>query len=805
MGAGHGAACRAPAGGGCGCGGAAGGACGCRDREAAPRRRRAPRLPGATDGGVPSPAAAPRGGPYTQSAVDPAPRGVADASRRGMVDGAAAAKRQAWLDMELPELWPTLESLDEAGAERHALRLAALSPGARVVQERAVAPRGGPATVPMRGEVPAPPPVDCTEGSAPERFGLRSGAMRRGRWPKRPRREVTYMFPRLRGGMRVEDGDLLSGLRSLRGALARGLTPQLGRTDVRRPVMMPGPAPTPPPASLMGGVELLSERFFRDDLVELRGSAPTVRLQYRSTSIDLPTSWVMGYLREYLEVRDTLPPYATRGAVSGTGAVLDRYWPRFRGRLPSLPRRGSYGRLIGCWMLPYTADEGLPTSLFFRNAGEQRAVHELTCQLLEAYLPEAVVPRDSMTGVKLIDDDGWCDGLGNFIGDMLRGTERRSLRLYTERPEEDPDSLCGEARIHYTNKDGGLHGDERWSTPCVPGGALERWEGDCDDISFGCGSQKLARLLAWDDYVLEVRSVRFTGVGPSTAYRWLADVEAPLDSTSPWPRGDSPNTACNLGGLRSIQLLPAKLAFDAELVDLLLFMAQVCFDYSRALAFPGRPALGARVAEAGQAFAGYALSVLADRAAVLTHEFGHMYLGGVPHCGYLEGDGRPRWRSCFDAARRSMLARIVAENGLPFATYVAEKAVGAYSGTGWPLVGSTPDLATRWFYQLANPYWVDSSMGVPASCDSVPAGAEKEVDFWPSVNPGFAGCAGRFRVDLSVAGQVGGGYSTRSSNGCACSVPYVLGGFMGVVPSLDLTGGCYVAPWTVGVYSVPST
>jgi hypothetical protein len=617
------------------------------------------------------------------------------------------------------------------------------------------------------------------------------------------------MFPRLRGGMRVEDGDLLSGLRSLRGALARGLTPQLGRTDVRRPVMMPGPAPTPPPASVTGGVELLIERFYRDDLVEVRGSAPTVRLQYRSTSVDLPTSWVMGYLREYLEVRDTLPPYATRGPVSGTGALLDRYWPRFRGRLPSLPRRGSYGRLIGCWMLPYTADEGLPTSLFFRNAGEQRAVHELTCQLLEAYLPEAVVPRDSMTGVKLIDDDGWCDGLEAFIGDMLRGTARRSLRLYTERPEEDPDSLCGEARIHYTNKDGGLHGDERWSTPCGSDGALERWEARCSDISLECGSQELARLLAWDDYALEVRSVPFAGGGPSMAYRWLADVEAPLDSTSPWPRGDSPNTACNLGGLRSIQLLPSKLAFDGELVDLLLFMAQVCFDYSRALAASGRPALGARarVAAAGQAFAGYALSVLAERAALLVHEFGHMYLGGVPHCGYLEGDGRPRWRSCFDAARRSMFARIVAENGLSIEPYVADDAADAFS-TGVALSVAAPDLVTGWRYQLDRPYYrAGYPFGLTPTCDWVPTGSEDlkvAVDeFWRLIDPAAAACAGSFRVDLLRAGMGGGGYELRTTNGCECPIPFTF--VMGGVPTLSFTSTCYRTPMSSGVFNVPAT
>jgi hypothetical protein len=78
-----------------------------------------------------------------------------------------------------------------------------------------------------RGQMPRPEPVDCADGQEPPRFGMRSGPLRRGKMPKRPRKVVTYMFPRLRGGMQVEDGELLTGLRSLRGALARGLVPQI--------------------------------------------------------------------------------------------------------------------------------------------------------------------------------------------------------------------------------------------------------------------------------------------------------------------------------------------------------------------------------------------------------------------------------------------------------------------------------------------------------------------------------------------------------------------------------------------------
>ena len=109
--------------------------------------------------------------------------------------------------------------MDEAAALRAQVRRLQARLAENGPERTVLAPRGLPTAPVEGGAIPQPEPVDCADGEAPARFGLRRGPLRQGRQPKRPGKAVTYLFPRLRGGMEVEDGELLTGLRSLRGAL----------------------------------------------------------------------------------------------------------------------------------------------------------------------------------------------------------------------------------------------------------------------------------------------------------------------------------------------------------------------------------------------------------------------------------------------------------------------------------------------------------------------------------------------------------------------------------------------------------
>ncbi|MBL8614464.1 MAG: hypothetical protein JNM72_02535 [Deltaproteobacteria bacterium] len=729
-------------------------------------------------------------------------------------ESAAAARRRAFIEQELPELWPTQESMDEAAALRAlARRLSAQLEAHDKRPKPMQVPRGTPSPVIERGQMPRPEPVDCADGQEPPRFGMRSGPLRRGKMPKRPRKVVTYMFPRLRGGMQVEDGELLTGLRSLRGALSRGLVPQIDLPSARKPVMMEGP-PAPPSSSAWDPAEV-----FKPGVVDVRLDAPpTVRLRYRSTTIELPTDWVTGYLREYIATRGTVPHDASEGVVSGTGFVLDTFWPRFRARVAGLPRRRStYGRLIGCWMLPYTVEEGMPTSLFFQTAGEQRAVHDLACQLLHAYVDFARVPRDQVTRIKLIDDDGWCDGLSEFIRGTLEGEPRAQLFQGDAIAFPFPNivSTCADARIQYTNKSAAVHGEEPWeylctSPPPPTSDEFNPYSFRCGQVSVKCGGMRDATLLQWDDYNVELRAVPFAPAGARRSrYVWLADEESAADSKSPWPRGDSTSTACNLGALRSVQFTPAHVAFDAELLDLLLFMAQLCLDRHRYLVRIGGTGSPTRAAtrslEAGQAFSGYALGVIASRSAVLVHELGHMYMGGMPHAGFMPGDGRPRWRSCFDLARRELQARVIAENGLPIYEYVANLAADTYAGVssvssltrGVDVGGPTNERR----FDLAEPFYVRVFHGIAAaSCSSVPFGAEDPFAIASrEIGASPAGCVGRVWVQFTRPASTGGGYIIRSTQGCSCEETLASPIFTPFDPrELTLASPCYLSAPAVG-------
>jgi hypothetical protein len=235
-----------------------------------------------------------------------------------------------------------------------------------------------------------------------------------------------------------------------------------------------------------------------------------------------------------------------------------------------------------------------------------------------------------------------------------------------------------------------------------------------------------------------------------------------------------------------------------------MFMAQVCLDHCwHIIRVPGEGTADRawEVLEAGRRFAGYALSLIAERASLLVHEFGHMYLGGVPHCGFdTDGSGAPRWRSCFDVARRHLWAQVVAENGLAVDTYTAR--------TEGPL-GGDPDFdfpPAEIGFALANDIW---RFGTGSSCERLVRGEERpaDEDQWGEVNGTHSGCIGRVRLELPMVGERGGGYWMDVTDGCQCSVSSTpLPGSEIDARALVYSGSCYLSfADAVGTYYVSTT
>jgi hypothetical protein len=654
---------------------------------------------------------------------------------------------------------------------------------------------------------------------------MREGRMRAGGWRRRGRRVVNLAFNGLHGGVNIEDGDLLTGILDLRRALARGLRRPPSPAVGRRPPMIGAEAPAgPPPPSAISAPYGRVLGMGTVDFV----AGPSFRLRYRSTEIHLPAEWVWGYLDKWIETLGTIPAYRSRGPVSGTGHVMDMFWPRLRARTLTLPDRGAYSRLIGCWMVPVDAAEGMPESLFFRSAGgAMRAVHALTCQVLHAYADEAAVPRSTDAPyAKLVTDDGWCNQLGDFIKAMCMGTDIDALDGNQLRPTPRSEGPCGRVIINYAdNHEESLRGRQPIGRPCA---GIGEWPSEnhwCWQVYSDSTAFSGADVLPWDAYALGViatpyREGRGPGsivgpiaglvgpsaglVGPSAGfvgpyagleYVTFTDLDNPASTLKPWPRSDTTfSTARASSSRRAVTFQPAHLAYDGEVCDTLMFMAQLCLDRARALCSrrereaPDWAPQAVLAVRAGRQFASYALVIIAERAKVLVHELGHVYLGGSPHCGYdasilskevaspvAEHTGAPRWRSCFDVASWAFLARVQAENGLPIEPYIAEGAAGrAPSSQRSPDFGGHPGSTTREIEELNRPFWVPGRAG--GDCTSVPVGAEyinAEVERRMRRPAGATVCVGRARWELSALGESGGGFSFFTTNGCACEVPSV--------------------------------
>ncbi|MBL8617719.1 MAG: hypothetical protein JNM72_19075 [Deltaproteobacteria bacterium] len=662
----------------------------------------------------------------------------------------------------------------------------------------------------MQGELPRPPIPDCDVGITLPKVPMRAGRMRGVRQPPRARKPWTLLLANLPGGIEMDGDDLLGGLLSLRRALGRGVRGRHGVTTARRPPMIEAP-PSPSSDTLVA-----LGRWSSSGLVGSTGiSRPTLRLRYRSTEVHLPAAWVSRYLDRWLDTRGEIPAPRDSGPISGVGHVMDMFWPRFRARALRL-RRGSYGRLIGCWGLPVAGDPDLPPTLFFNGTGGAlRAVHELTCQLLHAYVDEIRVPHDTTTSAsqKLVDDDGWCNNLHGFIEAILEGWPFPALDGNAARPTARPELPCGNVIIHYMDNVTNPMGP-KFVNPCAgPGTGWTNTVIDCFEHSTDSDAWKNATIRMWDDYTLTTRKIASTTTGLlpgiGAMYVHFQDGQLPGPMSQPWPKSQGASTARASPDRRAVSFTPAHLAFDAELVDTLLFMAQLCLDRARHLVGGSEPlrrttdAEAVMIAHAGSRFAAYALGPIAKRASILAHELGHVFLGGTPHCGFDLDSGIPRnrWRSCFDVAAETFYGRVIAENGLPIDPYVALDAHNSVVSTADPDFWSRgPDER-----DLDRTLWVTQFFpGIP-SCNLVVDG-EEHTDFTEPARDRarpLGVCVGRQRLILNAPGRAGGGFAVQVSNGCDCLVPVIphWSHIDGISYSIDTTAPCLSTTLgTRGVY-----
>jgi hypothetical protein len=110
-----------------------------------------------------------------------------------------------------------------------------------------------------------------------------------------------------------------------------------------------------------------------------------------------------------------------------------------------------------------------------------------------------------------------------------------------------------------------------------------------------------------------------------------------------------------VGGDFGVTFQPNHLAYDAFVCDRILFLARLALDYALERLATGDLDDAFDYAQVASRLGRYALIVVADRAAALVHEVGHVFLGGG-HCAH---------DCCFSAAAEAWTCRIRGHLGLP--------------------------------------------------------------------------------------------------------------------------------------------
>ena len=385
---------------------------------------------------------------------------------------------------------------------------------------------------------------------------------------------------------------------------------------------------------------------------------------------------------------------------------------------------------------------------------------------------------------------------------------------------------CAYIRFHYSNRDPlSLRATEETSNPC---GGVGGWEPDphaCLDVFDDSLAFAGTDLLPWNEYSLDLHVVPFSdrdATEPFSGREYVSFVDPHRagSAMSPWPRPSGLySTARASADRRAVTWQPAHLAFDAEVCDTLMFMAQMCLDRTRLLVRVRERESSRWIVEAveaanaGREFASYALSIIASRAKLSVHEIGHIYLGGSPHCGFdasiltdrerereavYGASGSPRWRSCFDVASHAFEVHVRAENGLPADSYCALRAGSARILRA----DSSPDFDVRLVnertFEVDRPFWAGSFDSF-TSCGNVRQGLEYQptVALYPEdgwVVSTATVCVGKGQWSLTDIGKSGGGYTFQTTNGCDCAVASV---------PTTLTGGSVIDGYAPGSSVAP--
>lgn len=357
-----------------------------------------------------------------------------------------------------------------------------------------------------------------------------------------------------------------------------------------------------------------------------------VTLGYRAVEFQVPVDWYLAWLAEWHALGGT-----DQGGdlCSSTADLLSAVWPEYTAALASHSGLDddTVDSVLGCFSLLSTADQ----ALFWRTAwGPSRQVYRLAARLIAIYSDD--IQDDWMDPFELPTPSGgsidfsWCDGLGDFCRNAVKGRRATTRRGGRTCP----------ATINYDGYDLRF-----WLDHSIPrcsgaeGRACGRYFNPSGE---SCHNPKFDEemsdwvLSGWDEHYRAW--TRVPGLPPAMSYE------------------DLDCTLLGIGGGFNVTMRPNHLQWCGFVTDRVLHLARIAHDYARYLDGLGRgPRLSSSTWQTAAVQLGrYALGPALELGLVLVHELGHSYMGEGGHCEY---------QCCFDAGARAWQWRVRGRLGLP--------------------------------------------------------------------------------------------------------------------------------------------
>lgn len=328
---------------------------------------------------------------------------------------------------------------------------------------------------------------------------------------------------------------------------------------------------------------------------------------YRTVEFSVSERFFREYNRDFRSARRG--PGEGRGLVSSLSEALRALWANYLDDVTL--GVGEFGKLLGCYNLG--REEIAGNYYFFDDSwGAPFYVIRYACQMVHTY----------NTYLSYRAGGGACRGFDTFATELLEGNyatndagERCSLTINL-RNADDRYAQLRDACTAQKPCDGGFNQDTTCdTTPC------------CESTP-------------WE---------------PMT-WTWVSSTGRNCWSGARADHCDPPDTGCAMAAIGNdfnATFEPATLGWDGFVVDWVMYLARLAWDYSRSGVPDLEGALAA--ADAASKLARYALRIIANWGRILIHEIGHSYLGGG-HCVF---------ECCFDRTSRNWLCHVRGRLGLP--------------------------------------------------------------------------------------------------------------------------------------------